>query len=133
LLGIHGLRAQDPQRGDARAMVKLENNVGSPKADLLPAEGKVVYSKENFAFWMDYSVGCTRLLANSVHGEAQPEIRKEIDHFTKVVDYELSFKGCGHFMTAIMEAFVHADLENSAAMLPLLRYLEQKYNMTEGN
>lgn len=114
------------------AQKRKELEAGSQKADLFPAPERAVFSKENYALWKDYALGCTRLIVASVYGEASAEVATEIDHFKKVADHELSFKGRGGFLTRLLEAFVHADLQNSAAMLSLMRYLEDKYRMEEG-
>lgn len=112
--------------------MKSENIAGSQKADLFPALEGAVFSKENYALWKDYALGCTRLIVASVYGEASAEVAAEIDHFKKVAGHELSFMGRGGFITRLLEAFLHADLANSAAMLPLMRYMEDKYDMKAG-
>lgn len=46
-----------------------------------------------------------------------------------IARFQLNYMGRGSFLTALLEAFLRADKDNTELMLPLIRQIVGKYDM----
>lgn len=53
------------------------------------------------------------------------------DTLKDIARFQLNYMSRGSFLTALLEAFLRADSDNTKLMLPLMRKIVDKYSMWE--